>query len=315
MMVRWKDRWVHRHALRDFVSGVERFQYFPIALLLAIAVGCGGGGDGDGPTEPEQTAEELTQSGWSMFDQGDLSGALEKFDAAIARDVTHGPAYVGQGWSRLSLATNSQGLIDAVSSFDEALTRGQQGAEVRAGKAAANLGLGGGSLPEAISEARAARQSAPAFAFSHRQSFNVSDLRLIESFAHAGQANLEAALASADSVKEVREVLDGMPRELMLSITRSLGKRTGKLNELMATFELTQYDRLFYLGDPIDFVGIKYDEGIDFIEVKTGRARFTEDELKLKDLIECKMVNYMPLSVKRINFAEEVSTEDIEAEG
>jgi predicted Holliday junction resolvase-like endonuclease len=123
------------------------------------------------------------------------------------------------------------------------------------------------------------------------------------------EQKLRFALASADSVKEVREVLDGMPRELMLSITRSLGKRTGKLNELMATFELTQYDRLFYLGDPIDFVGIKYGESIDFIEVKTGRFRLTEDEKKLRELIEEGRVSYVPLLVERIGIAEEVDTE------
>ncbi|UCG84183.1 MAG: hypothetical protein JSW38_05035 [Dehalococcoidia bacterium] len=122
------------------------------------------------------------------------------------------------------------------------------------------------------------------------------------------EKKLRFALASADSVKELQEVLEGMPRELMLSITRSLGKRTGKLNELLATFELTKYDRLFYLGDPIDFVGIKYDEGIDFIEVKTGRFRLTEDERKLRELVDDGRVNYIPLIVERIGIAEEVDT-------
>ena len=120
------------------------------------------------------------------------------------------------------------------------------------------------------------------------------------------EKKLRFALASADSVKEVLEVLEDMPRDLMQSITKSLGKRTGKLNELMATFELTQYDRLFYLGDPIDFVGIKYGEGIDFIEVKTGRFRLTDDERKLRELIEDGRVNYVPLLVERIGIAEEV---------
>jgi predicted Holliday junction resolvase-like endonuclease len=91
----------------------------------------------------------------------------------------------------------------------------------------------------------------------------------------------------------------------MRSITGSLGKRTGKLNELMATFELTQYDRLFYLGDPIDFVGIKYGEGVDFIEVKTSRFRLTEDEQKLRELVEAGRINYVPLLVQRIGIAEE----------
>ena len=122
------------------------------------------------------------------------------------------------------------------------------------------------------------------------------------------EKKLRFALASADSVKQVQEILEDLPSDLLQSITRSLGKRTGKLNELMATFELTQYDRLFYLGDPIDFVGIKYDEGVDFIEVKTGRFRLTEDERKLRELIEEGRVNYVPLTVERIGIAEEVET-------
>ncbi|MCL0036358.1 hypothetical protein M1N47_02935 [Dehalococcoidia bacterium] len=120
------------------------------------------------------------------------------------------------------------------------------------------------------------------------------------------EQKLRFALASEASVREVQSDLRNLPNQLLLSITRSLGKRTGKLNELMATFELTQYDRLFYLGDPIDFVGIKYDEGVDFIEVKTGRFRLTEDEKKLKELIEQGKVNYVPLTVERIRIAEEV---------
>jgi len=120
------------------------------------------------------------------------------------------------------------------------------------------------------------------------------------------ESKLRFALASAASVKEIQDTLEDLPHDVLESITRSLGKRTGKLNELLATFELTQYDRLFYLGEPVDFVGIKYDEGIDFIEVKTGKARLTEDERKLKELIECKMVNYVPLIVQRIGIAEQI---------
>jgi len=126
------------------------------------------------------------------------------------------------------------------------------------------------------------------------------------------EAKLRFALASAASVKEIQDTLEGLPHDLLESITRSLGKRTGKLNELLATFELTKYDRLFYLGEPVDFVGIKYDEGIDFIEVKTGKARLTEDEQRLKELVDAKMVNYVPLSVQRIGIAEHISPEEIE---
>ncbi len=122
------------------------------------------------------------------------------------------------------------------------------------------------------------------------------------------ESKLRFAMASAASVKEIQDALDDLPHDLLESITRSLGRRTGKLNELLATFELTQYDRLFYLGEPIDFVGVKYGEGIDFIEVKTGKARLTEDEKRLKDLIDSKRVNYVPLSVQKIGIAEHIDT-------
>ena len=122
------------------------------------------------------------------------------------------------------------------------------------------------------------------------------------------ESKLRFALASAASVKEIQDALDDLPHDLLESITRSLGRRTGKLNELLATFELTKYDRLFYLGEPIDFVGVKYGEGVDFIEVKTGRARLTEDEKRLKDLIDSKLVNYVPLSVNKIGIAEHIDT-------
>ncbi len=122
------------------------------------------------------------------------------------------------------------------------------------------------------------------------------------------ESKLRFALASAASVKEIQDTLEDLPHDVLESITHSLGRRTGKLNELLATFELTQYDRLFYLGEPIDFVGIKYGEGIDFIEVKTGRASLTPAERELKDLIESKLVNYVPLSVNKIGIAEHIDT-------
>ncbi|MGD9118402.1 MAG: Holliday junction resolvase-like protein, partial [Dehalococcoidia bacterium] len=120
---------------------------------------------------------------------------------------------------------------------------------------------------------------------------------------------LRFALASADSVKEIQRILESLPRDVLKSITSSEAVRAGKLNELLATLELTHYDRLFYLGgNPVDFVGIKYGQGIDFIEVKTGKSALSPDEKELRDLIECKMVNYVPLTVKRIGIAEEVET-------
>lgn len=127
------------------------------------------------------------------------------------------------------------------------------------------------------------------------------------------ESKLRYALASADSVKEIQTLLSKLPNDVLTSITRSQGTRSGKLHELLATLEMTKYDRLFYIGAPIDFIGIDYEKGIDFIEVKSGKARFSEDEIKLKDLVECKMVNYISLNVNRINIAEEVNTPETDS--
>jgi predicted Holliday junction resolvase-like endonuclease len=122
---------------------------------------------------------------------------------------------------------------------------------------------------------------------------------------------LRFALASADSVREIQRILESLPRDVLKSITSSEAVRAGKLNELLATLELTHYDRLFYLGgEPVDFVGIKYGQSVDFIEVKTEKTPLSPAEKELKDLIECKMVNYVPLSVQRIGIAEEVDTKE-----
>jgi len=115
---------------------------------------------------------------------------------------------------------------------------------------------------------------------------------------------------SAKDIKDIYEILRKLPREVLDSITGSLSKRSGRLHELMATFELTHYDRLFYLGEPVDFVGIKYDETVDFIEVKTGKFRLTGDEQKLRELIDSKRVNYVPLSVEKIGMVEEVDMKE-----
>ena len=179
-----------------------RSKYLLVLTLatLVVLTGCGGGdGDGD-PTGPDLTAAELTARGWDSYEAGDLNAALTDFDAAIARDGAYSAAHVGQGWARLGLAATGTGMTNAAASFTAALGAGANGAEVRAGRAAAYLGAGGATLDDAVTDAIAARQQSPSFQFAHRASFDHRDLRLIEAFALAAQDDLEGALAAADGI-------------------------------------------------------------------------------------------------------------------
>ncbi len=175
-----------------------------IAVLAALLVaGCGGDDDNPTPVVPPDepdTAAEYTDRGWERFEVENLSGALADFNAAIFLDRTYGEAHKGQGWTRLSQATSRNSMRGAVDSFASAILNGEDGADVLAGRAAANLGAGGTSLEAAIADAQAALAADGEFVFIHRPSFNAVDLQLIDAFAKVDQANYSGALSTADLV-------------------------------------------------------------------------------------------------------------------
>ena len=183
---------------------MKKKTFLPMALLsAALLVGCGGGGGGDDPVIPDNptTAAGYTTRGWERFEDDDLSGALSDFNDALGLDAGHGPAHAGLGWVRLSQATSPLVMQTAVAAFTSAVNAGETGAYVRAGRAAANLGSGATYLAAAVTDAQAARTADPTFIFSHRVSFDLVDVRLIEAFAQAGQGNLAGAQTLADAIQ------------------------------------------------------------------------------------------------------------------
>jgi len=173
-----------------------------VLMLMTTVVGCGGDGGGSKPDVPA-TAAAYTERGWGRFEAGDFDGALSDFDDALGLETNYGPAYLGQGWSRLSLATSNTSKQLATASFDSALAHGQSVEDCLSGRAAAYLGVGGNpSYISAISDALLALQSSPDFVFAHRNSFDATDLKLIIAFAYAAQDHLPAALSAADEVAD-----------------------------------------------------------------------------------------------------------------
>ncbi len=98
-----------------------------------------------------------------------------------------------------------------------------------------------------------------------------------------------------DLYKGVQE----LPSRVLQTIQGSINPQKGKLAELLTYAELRyDYDRIIPLGWPIDFIGIKNNERIDFIEVKSGNAALLTDEEKhIKNLIARGLVNFRLIKV------------------
>lgn len=99
--------------------------------------------------------------------------------------------------------------------------------------------------------------------------------------------------------------IQDLPARVLQTIQGSINPQKGKMAELLTYAELRyDYDRIIPLGWPIDFIGIKNNERIDFIEVKSGEAYvLTDQEKHIKSLITSGRVNFrlIKISEEEIN--------------
>ena len=93
--------------------------------------------------------------------------------------------------------------------------------------------------------------------------------------------------------------LQDLPTRVLQTIQGSINPQKGKMAELLTYAELRyDYDRIIPLGMPVDFIGIKNNERIDFIEVKSGNFHvLTEEEKHIKNLIINGRVNFRLIKV------------------
>lgn len=97
---------------------------------------------------------------------------------------------------------------------------------------------------------------------------------------------------NAEVAKKLMASLEQIPIKTLNTIQGSVNTTTGKLGELMKFIELQRaYDRIFPVGDIIDFIGVRFPKGedrgaIDLIEIKTGdKAVLNPDQKKLREMI------------------------------
>lgn len=103
--------------------------------------------------------------------------------------------------------------------------------------------------------------------------------------------------------------LEGLPVRVLQTIQGSINPQKGKMAELLTYAELRyDYDRIVPLGWPIDFIGIKNNERIDFIEVKSGNfSVLTDEEKHIKSLITAGRVNFRLIKVTEEEISRFVS--------
>ncbi|MBI2600537.1 hypothetical protein HYW42_01175 [Candidatus Daviesbacteria bacterium] len=90
-----------------------------------------------------------------------------------------------------------------------------------------------------------------------------------------------------------------LPARVLQTIQGSINPQKGKMAELLTYAELRyDYDRIVPLGWPIDFIGIKNNERIDFIEVKSGiNYILTDEEKHIKNLITQGKIHFRLIKV------------------
>lgn len=93
--------------------------------------------------------------------------------------------------------------------------------------------------------------------------------------------------------------LENLPARVLQVIQGSINPQKGKMAELLTYAELRyDYDRIIPLGWPIDFIGIKNGDRIDFIEVKSGLTHvLTDEEKQIKNLIADGRVNFRLIKI------------------
>jgi hypothetical protein len=99
-----------------------------------------------------------------------------------------------------------------------------------------------------------------------------------------------------------------LPSRVLHTIQGSINPQKGKMAELLIYAELRyEYDRIIPLGWPIDFIGVKNNDRIDFIEVKSGSSLLTEEEKHIKTLVANGRVNFRLIKVTEDEISQFVS--------
>jgi len=87
---------------------IKRLKYIILFLSLIILFKCGGD-NLTGP--PARTAKKMVEDGWALYEIGEYSAALSKFNAAARLNPNFVDVYNGLGWTHFALHNIEQAGI------------------------------------------------------------------------------------------------------------------------------------------------------------------------------------------------------------
>lgn len=104
---------------------------------------------------------------------------------------------------------------------------------------------------------------------------------------------------------EVKKELAALPNKVLQALKSSTSNIRGAMAEHISFLKLSSdYDRLIPIGNVVDFIGIKFDtqkesiDGhIDFIDIKTGKSRLTQDQMKVKRLADGGRTRFVKIKI------------------
>ncbi|MBL7137102.1 MAG: hypothetical protein ISS81_11045 [Candidatus Marinimicrobia bacterium] len=152
---------------------------FPFIILLTITLFC----SCSIFTESKPTAEDLANSGWTLFQNNNYEAALNKFLDAAYDEPDNEVGYHGCGWCYLLLNEST----NAIENFSNAISKGNITNDPIAGLAAAYLAAE--EYAQAIYKAKEVLQNNPNYYFEYEPLIDYQDMRLILAMAyyHEGQ--------------------------------------------------------------------------------------------------------------------------------
>lgn len=112
-----------------------------------------------------------------------------------------------------------------------------------------------------------------------------------------GLVFLAAAFFAWKFHRKFEEANQKLKKDLSLRKSREVlfGQSAEKIAPFLDEFGFDPRDSQF-LGQPIDYVVFNEDE-VCFVEIKTGKAKLTQKQKKIKKLIEEKKVNWKELRI------------------